>query len=370
MSSPQKKILCVSVSVGAGHVRAAEAIVARARALGIEATHIDMMDHVSKAYKTAFTRSYTLLIKQAPQVWGLIYNSTNKEKKDSHWSRLSKRFSHVNTKAFLRHVQEYAPTHIIGTHYLPTQTLGNDRPDFLKEVPISLVLTDYDKHALFVSNDINQFFVATEKMQFKLIEAGLKESQIIVSGIPINTSFYEPYSAHALKKAYGYDPEVQTILVLSGGEGLIDLTKIVETLFRLPKKTTIIAVAGKNTVLAQKLNAMSPPPHIHLTALGWTDELESYMKMADIIITKPGGLTTSECIVLQKPILAIQPIPGQEEHNVEFILEHGYGVVARSLSDLLYYIGQKPEALGHGYTAPKGTKPLLPAVDTILSSLQ
>lgn len=367
MTTKPKKILCVSVSVGSGHVRAGDAIAKALRAKGHTVTHLDMMDYVSGAYKAAMVRAYGMLVKQAPSVWGLIYNGTNSDVDHSQIAKVSNRLADLNASKFIKKVREISPEYVIGTHYLPTQAIAMHRQELGITTPVSLVLTDYDKHSFLISPHIDHYFVATSKMQFKLTEAGIPANHVTVSGIPIDSAFFVPFDQKMLKKEHGYTPGNPLFLVLGGGGGMANLTQIVETLFRLPYQASVVAVAGNNTTLKEELLALSAPSHIQYTALGWTNELDVYMKMADVVITKPGGMTTTECITLRKPIIAIQPIPGQEEHNAEFILERGFGVAARSLSDLLYYLTKEKDTLGHGYES----YPFLPktSVDVIIEKL-
>ncbi len=363
-----KKILCVSVSAGSGHVRAAEALVQECRDQGIEAEHIDMMDYVPGPYKAAIVRTYSILLKQAPSMWGLLYEGTNALSSNSRIAKLSEKLADMNVSRFLQKIKDIAPTDIISTHLLPAKIIGMHRTELHIETPVHLVVTDYDTHSFIISPHIDHYFVATKKMKLKLIEAGVPETHVSLSGIPIDKKFFAPYSTKELKRKEGYSESDPLFLFLSGGEGLINPTRAVQSLFRLPYKATIIAIAGKNKELEHELRSLTPPEHIRYESIGWTNEIEIYMRMAQVIISKPGGLTTTECIVLKKPLIAIQPIPGQEEKNTEFILEMGYGVVARSLSDLMYYLSEKKDTLGWGYEKEK-KNPLQNGAKRIIESV-
>ena len=141
-----------------------------------------------------------------------------------------------------------------------------------------------------------------------------------------------------LRRKYNLLPEKFTLLILYGGKGFIDISNMIKILFDYKKPLQIIAIAGKNKNLEEKLNHLSIPAHISLAVVGWTDKIDEYMRVADVIVSKPGGLTTTECLVLGKPLIAIFPIPGQEEYNARFILENNSGVVAQTTSDLIYYL--------------------------------
>ena len=171
-----------------------------------------------------------------------------------------------------------------------------------------------------------------------MIQMGIPEENITMSGIPVDPVFYENKPLEELKKIYQAGGAQKNILVLSGGQGLAHTDKIISALFKSKANLHIFAVAGNNDKLKHDLEKLFPPANMQLTTLGWTDKIDEYIRIADMVITKPGGLTTTECIILQKPIIAISPIPGQEEYNAEYILENNFGVIAREPEDLLYYL--------------------------------
>ncbi len=349
-SSP-KKILLVSVSAGAGHIRAAEALrkTAEASFPSLSVTHIDMMNYVKTPFKHAFVDTYELMIKQVPGLFGYIYKKTNRTEKVEKYRDLTKYISRLNATAFYEYVQQENPDHIICTHFLPAQTLLEMPKKYGKRIPTSFVITDYDRHALFTCPGVAHYFVATDKMKWKMVASGIDETMITASGIPIDPIFSTLPPRTELRKKYDVPDDRNVFIVMSGGQGMGKMSAITKALFQLTHPTTLFVITGKNKQQAKEIQALTPPKHIDVRVIGWTDVAHEYMHIADAVITKPGGLTTSECIALQKPIIAVNPIPGHEEENVEFILEHGYGVVARSVLDLLYYTSQPAQSLAEGH---------------------
>lgn len=338
----KKRILIVSVSAGAGHVRAADALKKTADLYfpDIEATHIDMMDYVSAPMRMAVTDSYDLIMKKAPELWQFLYDKTNTSKVSRTLSELTKFINQINAAKFYTYVAEHRPDAIICTNFLPASALMGAPKKYRITAPLSIVMTDYDKHALLLTPGLQHYFVSTEKMKWKMMQNGIEEKRIVVSGIPIDPVFYEKKSAEALKKKYDIHPHKKIILVLSGGQGMTKSDKIVEGLFDSAKDTVIIAIAGKNKKLEKSLRKLTPPQTIDLCIIGWTDTMDEYMRIADVIITKPGGMTTTECIALGKPIIAIEPIAGQEEANALYILENNLGRVALSGEDVGFYVDE------------------------------
>ncbi len=327
------RLLVISLSAGAGHVRAAEAIkkTADQKYPGATVEHIDMMDYVTAPMKRAIVDSYELMIKNVPELWGFLYKKSNTENVRARFGRLTKTLRRLNASAFYKFIEAFAPDHIIATHALPGDMITNDRK---KNMPgVSLVVTDYDLHYFWIVPNVRTYFVATDKMRWKLLHHGVEAERVVISGIPIDPAFYEKPLNTDQKK-----PSVTAVLLLSGGQGLTHIDRLLETMFQSKKPLAIAAIAGKNNRLEHRLRAITPPGHIDLKVVGWTDRIHEYMQRADLIITKPGGITTTECIALGKPIIAIDPIPGQEEHNVQYILDHGHGVAPRSALDLLYYL--------------------------------
>ena len=356
MTEKKKKIAIISVSTGSGHVRAAQAIfnVAQKFYPEIEAEHINMMDYVSATLKNSIVESYDIIAKQLPELWGFFYKKTDRPKISEYIPKFISIFHQGNTGKFFKYINQFNPDHILCTHFLPIYAIGVMQKKNNTTKSVSLLMTDYHTHFLQKSPIVSHYFVSTKKMSWKLTQKGVPAQNITISGIPIDPSFYQDKNNNELKKSYNADNGKKNILVLSGGQGLVKIDGIITTLFKTKQKINIFAVAGNNRKLKKSLEKLIPPENINLNVIGWTDKMDEYMRIADLIITKPGGLTTTECVALQKPIIAVSPIPGQEEYNAEYILENNLGVIAQSYDDLLYYVENEND-----FFAPKPANVLM-----------
>ena len=355
MAHKRHKILLISVSAGAGHVRAAEALERTAQLSfpDLEIEHIDMMDYVSRPMKTAIVDSYQIMAKQLPELWRFVYKKTDRPRQSGYLRELTKVINRMNATRFYEYVEQTKPDQILATHFLPAHALLELPKKYKISAPISILMTDYDKHSLLITPGMKHYFVATDKMKWKMMHKNISEKQITLSGIPVDPIFQKIKSVTELKKKYKVNNGKKTILIMSGGQGMAKSDQIITTLCQTEKQVNLIAIAGSSTTLESKLEKIKTPSHIKLHVVGWTNKIDEYMRIADVVVTKPGGLSVSECIALEKPIVAIHPIPGQEEHNAEYILKNGFGVIAHTPKDLLYYTDQKGETLAPRYRNKK-----------------
>jgi processive 1,2-diacylglycerol beta-glucosyltransferase len=205
-----------------------------------------------------------------------------------------------------------------------------------------VVITDYYAHHIWIAPGANHYFVAHEKIAQQLIKKNISQTQITISGIPVDPIFYQDKPIDELKNKYQLFQERKNILLLSGGQGLIDISQAIKVLFRSNTPLNIIAIAGKNKKLENKLKKITVPAHIYLQTIGWTEAIDEYLRLADVVVTKPGGATIAECLALDKPIIIINPIPGPEERNADYLVSNGLAQIVRDTEDLLSYVENWP----------------------------
>ncbi|MBU0597347.1 glycosyltransferase [Patescibacteria group bacterium] len=336
------KLLIISLSAGAGHVRAAEAIKKTAEQSfpSIEVKHIDMADYISLTMKKTVITSYAMMVKTVPELYGYLYNKANTNKSANRLNKLTKQLKRINSVRLYSFIDDYKPDIILCTHFLATDVILGASQKRKIDSPVNTLITDYDLHNLWVVPNTNHYFVATKKIEWKMMRQDVQKNKITISGIPIDPIFYKEKSIDKLREDYKIKPNKKVVLVMSGGQGMGKAGKIVKMLTTSSQPLSIIAIAGKNKHLEKRLKKIKVPSHIDLYSIGWTDKVDDYMRLADIIITKSGGVTTTECITLGKPMIIIDPIPGQEEQNADYILSNNLGFIARNTDDLLYYVEQ------------------------------
>ncbi|MDC8758803.1 MGDG synthase family glycosyltransferase [Janthinobacterium fluminis] len=333
----QKKILLLSVSAGAGHMRAAEAIRAHAGA-DVLAIHLDVMNFVTAGFRKLYTDFYIALVNKAPTLWGYLYQASNDAPPDSSMQRLRRGVERLNTRALLKEITAFKPDAIVCTHFLPAEILSRSLRKQELHCPVWVQVTDFDLHRMWVHEHMSGYFAANEEVAFRMRACGIGAGQIHVTGIPIMPAFGQAHERAACARAFGLDPQRTTILLMGGGAGLGSLEMIAARLLALDGTFQLVVLAGKNAQALAALQALAARHPGRLLAQGFTDQVERLMACADLVVTKPGGLTTSECLAMGLPMIVNSPIPGQEERNADFLLEQGVALKAFDAVTLEYRI--------------------------------
>jgi processive 1,2-diacylglycerol beta-glucosyltransferase len=339
--SELKRLLIVSVNAGAGHLRAAQALEVRAREMlpGAEVVNCDALEYANPTFRKNFTATYLRLAKNLPSLWRMIYEKLEKQSAKSKVKRLSELSSRWNTPKFAKFVKRFDPDAIICTHYLPAEVLGSRLRKGKLRARLSMVLTDYDIHTMWVQSAASEYFVATDEMAYALRAKGVADAGVTVSGIPVLGDFAADYPArNIMRQQLGMNPKPPTVLLAAGGFGSVPLAKVAELLIAETENVQFITLAGKNAKLLKKCEAVAAKHPGRIIPLGYANNMHELMAASDFIVTKCGGLTSSECLAMGVPMVIINPIPGQEERNADFLLESGAAVRANSLAHLVFKV--------------------------------
>lgn len=339
------KILIVSVSAGAGHVRAAQAIQSYLETDGHEVKNVDLMDYSKKWFKNIYADKYIDLINDHPKVWKFLFDITDKPVKKSVY-KTRRWFEYKLHKKFFDMVHEFKPEHVIATHFMPPEILVRYREKYLEDFELHVAVTDFDVHQLWIHPQVDHFFVAGQLAKKKLLQNGMYTNDITISGIPIMPQFFLPFNKEELIKKWNLDINKKTILLMAGGAGIGDLDLVSQDILSSLDNVQVIALPGKNQELLLKLNNLKNQ-YPNLIPIGFTKEVHELMFLSDVVVTKPGGLSTSECIALKKPMILINPIPGQEEFNAQNVENLGLGMlstnVVEDLKNMLLNLSQYQE---------------------------
>ncbi len=333
-------VLLLSVSAGAGHVRAAEALRSTAATThpGLVVEHLDVMEVVPRLFKRLYADSYLGLINRHPAFWGYLYHASDRSKPDGALTRLREALERLNTRKLVERIRELAPKVIICTHFLPAQLIARLRRLGQFDTPTWVVVTDFDIHLLWVREGLSGYCVASEEVAWRLRERGIGDTPVHVTGIPIDPAFSHPPQRESCARELGLDPNRRIILLMSGGHGVGNLEQIAERILDIPGDHQILAMAGRNADLLARLSALAAAQPGRLVAVGFTRTPERLMACADVAVGKPGGLSTSECLALGLPMVIVSPIPGQEERNSDHLLEHGAALKAHDAAGLEHRI--------------------------------
>jgi processive 1,2-diacylglycerol beta-glucosyltransferase len=337
---PKKRILLLSVSVGAGHMRAAEAIrsCASTAEFNVTAVHLDVMNFVTPGLRKIYTNFYIFLVNKAPALWGFLYRITNEAQPDCWMQRVRRWAEWHNAKPLFREIAAFKPDAIICTHFFPAEMLSHLTAQGKLNCPVWVQVTDFDVHRMWVHGHMAGYFAANDEVAFRMRNMGIAAEAVHVTGIPIMPAFSQALDRSMHARDFGLDPQKMTCLLMGGGEGLGSLTTIAERLLGLEEDFQLVVLAGKNAAALTALKKLVTRYPGRLLPQGFTDKVEWLMACADLVVTKPGGLTTSECLAMGLPMIANAPIPGQEERNADYLLEQGVALKAFDAVTLEYRI--------------------------------
>jgi len=335
------RVLLLSASSGAGHIRAAQAIERAVIELGAarEVRHVDTLEYTTKVFRNLYSRAYIDMVNKAPDVLGWLYDQMDKPWKNER-RRLA--FDKLNTRPFVRFLKDYRPDITICTHFLPAEIISWLKAKRRLDTRQAIVVTDFDVHAMWLVHHFERYFVALEETRAHLQKLGIPSAKITASGIPIDPVFASPKDKFEMRRKHGLLQDVPAILISAGGFGVGRVAQIVDSLLEVKHPTQVVAICGRNPDLKQNIEKqaarISTAGNVSIKAVGFTTEIDEYMAAADLLLGKPGGLTSSEALARGLAFVIVNPIPGQEERNADHLLEQGAAIRCNNLPVLAYKI--------------------------------
>jgi processive 1,2-diacylglycerol beta-glucosyltransferase len=339
------RVLIATVTAGGGHLAAAAALEEAWCSLRPkdQVERLDLVKFFSPLHRKIHADGYVKLVEHAPEIWGMVFGKTDNPKAARRLNRLTRMFPGKSRAKFARFVEDYDPAVVLCTHYLPLETLGRLRRRRSQEAnpafPLVVsVVTDFEAHAFWMDASVDLYCVAAEETKARLVARGAAPASVLATGIPISARFGSVPETKAVRRRMGLRDDQPIVLVLSGGFGMGPVEEIVSGLDEVDAEFQTVVVTGRNEELRRELAARD---HVHPThVLGYASNMHELVGMSDLIVTKPGGLTTSEVLALGKPLLIVNPIPGQEAANSDFLLERGAAAKINRLEDLPFRVGQ------------------------------
>jgi processive 1,2-diacylglycerol beta-glucosyltransferase len=332
----KKRVLILSASAGSGHVRAAEALAKTfAHEPGVEAVkHLDALKFTNKLFRNFYSKFYIQLVKSAPEVLGWAYKAS-----DEPWKTdaMRLRLDRLQSLRLVRFIRRFQPDIVICTHFMPTGIIAHLIQKGLIQTHLSVVVTDLDMHAMWLSRTFHRYFVAMEETKAHLVALGLPPERVTVSGIPIDPVFAQPADRPALRRELGLDPERFTLLFSAGTFGVGPAEIAVAKLLQIRHPIQIVLICGNNPELHTRVETLVRANPL-VKVLGYTRRMHDYMKTADLFLGKPGGLTTAEALACGLPMAILGPIPGQEDRNSDHLLEEGAAIKCNEMTTIAYKI--------------------------------
>jgi len=325
------RILILHASVGTGHRSAALALADAFARKQTEVRVEDALDHANPLFRQAYAGTYLDVTTRAPLLWQLFYQNTDVTDPDliELTNRLRGAVERLGVNDLRRLLKQYQPAAIICTHFLPVDLLLRLKHKGALPQPIYCVVTDFFAHTFWIEPGIDGYFVATDMTRDQMAARGVPAAIISVSGIPIKLEVDEPKQALEARLRHALPAEGTLVTLFGGGLQIDRVRAIIQGLLASPISGTLAVVAGRNEALGAALADLHDGPTMRLRCYGQIDFVDDLVVGSDLVVTKAGGLIVSEVLARGTPMLLIDPIPGQEEWNADYVVSEGAGVQLR-----------------------------------------
>ncbi len=314
-------ILILSIATGAGHIKTSNSIkeyVCNNSEANVRI--LDTLSYINPILNKTISNGYKYLAMKTPKVYGELYELSNKENSlKSFVSMLNNIFSNK----LIPLIAEFKPSIIITTHPFSTEMVSILKEKKLIDMPLLCIMTDYSWHRTWINTGVDAYVVSNNDMAIEMIQQGVDKNKLYSYGIPIGESFFRKEDKSNLLDKLELEDNKKVILIMAGSFGVTKILEIYKNLNLLTEDVQIILITGKNQKLYNKFKKEVKYQQKPIKLIYFTEQVSKFMKVADIIITKPGGLTITEAIASNVPMVLFDAIPGQEEENAKFLVKYG-----------------------------------------------
>lgn len=325
--SDRPHILILTASAGGGHLIAAGALEHAFRTLAPEAevSVLDVLTISRRAFRRAYAGGYLDVVQRFPALMGWIYDQLDYPP-NRLYETLRRLIQDCNRQPTWRYLQAHRPSLIVNTHYLPAEFVAQLRRRGGFNCPQVTVTTDYETHRMWVHEPTERYYTATEDGRAFLTVCGVPPDRIRVTGIPVRPGFQTELSRAEAQQRRRLDQASPVVLLSCGGFGVGPTEALLRELIAMPAAAQIVVAAGRNEKLRRRLEGLAAVARRPVHILGFTDVMHEWMWAADVLVSKPGGLTVAEALACGLPLVIMNPIPGQETRNSDYVLESGAGL--------------------------------------------
>jgi len=367
------RILVFSASFGAGHTRAAEAVIEAItnKCPNAEISHLDCWAILSRKLTSIAKDFYIGMLKHTPKLWGEVYYGTAKNSPDSIFHRV---FDTTGKTKYLSYIKSFNPDLIICTYHTVAGVIAKLRMKNMVNVPLAVVITDYAVHNQWIHDGVDLYIVGSEEIHQDLVMKGFDPTKVRVTGIPVSPRFETNHDRSQIRANLGLSPDLPTCLVMAGAYGVLnELKDLCQFLAHTPIPFQTIVVCGQDANLYRSLDSVVESAVNPIARFGFVSNVEEFMGAADVMITKAGGLTVSEALTKRLPTIIYKPIPGVEQENAAFLQKIGAGRTAYSqaeLKQILFELIDQPDELNSMARAAVENFPGRSAEKAIIHMLQ
>ncbi len=374
------KVLILTATIGHGHNAVAKSLQKQFDQMEIPCKTMDMYETVSPALKSIVSYGYLLSIQSvvhARSIGVKYYNAMEKAYKPSKSNGLSVLPTKTIAKELKKEFDDFSPDIIICTQVYCAHALNLMKHLMWITCPVIGVITDFTVQAHWGgTTELDYIVVPTDKLKYQLEQKGIAMDRVISTGIPINPTFAETVDKQTARAALGLDPLLPTLFIMGGSMGYGNLDKTIKNLDGLDVDFQGIVVCGNNKSMYEKLSHIKTTKNFHI--IGYCNVIPLLMDASDVMITKPGGISTSECLAKKLPMIPANAIPGMEDHNGEFLANHGIAIMTSKnypMEEAVYSLLADPQLcaqLTHNmapYSHPNATRDLCEFVRDLTEKL-
>jgi len=332
--SDHKKVLLMYITSNSGHYRASLAIENALKTLspGIATMNINGFAYTNPIFEKLINRTYMSVIRNKPEVWEYLYDNPKVLKSVQGLRNAIHKSNSKKLKVLIEN--EFRPDAVVCTQAFPCGMVADYKKYLGLDLPLFGVLTDHAPHSYWIFDNVDYYIVPSEASRSHFIKNGVGEARIKTFGIPINPRFGVRQDKEDICRRAGFDSRKRTVLIMGGSQGIGPVEKMVDALEHTPLDFQILAICGINKKLQNILSKKEKRYKKKMFVYGLVENVDELMEISDVIITKPGGLTTSEALAKNLPMIIIHPIPGQETKNTEFLLQQGVALRAEDEDDI------------------------------------
>jgi processive 1,2-diacylglycerol beta-glucosyltransferase len=323
---PAPRVFVISASIGSGHVAAARALEQTLRERGADARHVDLLDYTTVPFRRLYRQAYFDLVRTAPDLVDWLGKRLDRPAREARTlqARLRARLARLVSYHLPRQIAQFSPQLLVHTHFLGLDILARRHDPAMPQVE---VLTDFWVHTMFMQPVVRRYYVANEEAAVHLRASGVDNRRIRVTGIPIDARFANLPDAATARARLDLPPDRDVMLMMLGGVDPRVALTLVDGLAALRWPLSAVIVCGRSAGLAERIRSRlgetARDSLVRTRVLGYTDDVPTYMAAADLMVGKPGGLTTSEALAAHLPLAIVSPYPLQEEANANYVLEAG-----------------------------------------------
>ena len=323
------KILIIYAAAGAGHKKAAEALFHYLKEnTSHEIVFADVLDYTQPLYKKNYEKTYVFCVTKAPWLWGFFFALT-----DCAFCRPFVRFfrraaNSVNAKLFEEFLVKEQFDAVFSTHFFPNEVISYLKKKGLIRSKLVSIVTDFDVHSMWMASGVDCYTAASLYTKEKLIHLGVAPEKVFTTGIPTHAKFSAPVDKRELCNKLGIKENLFTVLIATGSFGIGPIEELVGGLSTFQ----LLVVCGNNKTLFKELSVRQ---NELLKVYGLVDNMDELMSVVDVMITKPGGLSISEAMVKNLPLIFFSAIPGQETSNIKVLKSYGIGAWTPSVAEII-----------------------------------